>query len=281
MACSTCSLADRATIGNMSPEYGATCGIFPIDSEAVNYLRLSGRSEAQIALVEAYAKAQGMWHDENSPQATYSATLELDMGNVQPSLAGPKRPQDRVLLGDMKSNFHDNVGAMTASRSAKTGCAVQELKDEGGAQPQADHLAAKPISKICIADKDVHISDGSVVIAAITSCTNTSNPAVMLGAGLVARNALAKGLKAKPWVKTSLAPGSLVVTDYLKKAGLLDDLEQLGFYLVGYGCTTCIGNSGPLLASVSQGIAAERPRRCRGAVGQPQLRRAASMPRSR
>ena len=248
------SLADRATIANMSPEYGATCGIFPIDSVAVDYLRLSGRSEAQIALVEAYAKAQGMWHDADSPQAIYSATLELDMGSVLPSLAGPKRPQDRVLLSDMKANFHDNVGAMTANRAAKTGCAVQELKDEGGAQPQADHLAAKPISKICIADEDVHISDGSVVIAAITSCTNTSNPAVMLGAGLVARKAVAKGLKSKPWVKTSLAPGSLVVTDYLKKAGLLEDLEKLGFYLVGYGCTTCIGNSGPLLASVSQGI---------------------------
>ena len=248
------SLADRATIANMAPEYGATCGIFPIDSVAVDYLRLSGRSEAQIALVEAYAKAQGMWHDADSPQAIYSATLELDMGSVLPSLAGPKRPQDRVLLSDMKANFHDNVGAMTANRAAKTGCAVQELKDEGGAQPQADHLAAKPISKICIADEDVHISDGSVVIAAITSCTNTSNPAVMLGAGLVARKAVAKGLKSKPWVKTSLAPGSLVVTDYLKKAGLLEDLEKLGFYLVGYGCTTCIGNSGPLLASVSQGI---------------------------
>ncbi|MDI1253360.1 aconitate hydratase AcnA [Thermomonas sp.] len=248
------SLADRATIANMAPEYGATCGIFPIDAVAVKYLHLSGRSDAQIALVEAYAKAQGMWHDADSPQATYSATMALDMGSVLPSLAGPKRPQDRVLLSDMKTNFHDNVGAMTAGRTLKTGCAVQELKDEGGAQPQADHLAAKPISKICIADQDVHISDGSVVIAAITSCTNTSNPAVMLGAGLVARNALAKGLKTKPWVKTSLAPGSLVVTDYLKKAGLLEDLEQLGFYLVGYGCTSCIGNSGPLLASVSQGI---------------------------
>jgi aconitate hydratase len=248
------SLADRATIANMAPEYGATCGIFPIDAVAVKYLHLSGRSEAQIALVEAYAKAQGMWHDASSPHATYSATLELDMGSVLPSLAGPKRPQDRVLLSDMKTNFHDNVGAMTTARTLKTGCAVQELKDEGGAQQQADHLAAKPISKICIDDQDVHISDGSVVIAAITSCTNTSNPAVMLAAGLVARNALAKGLKSKPWVKTSLAPGSLVVTDYLKKAGLLVDLEKLGFYLVGYGCTTCIGNSGPLLASVSQGI---------------------------
>ena len=249
------SLADRATIANMSPEYGATCGIFPVDAESLNYLRLSGRDDAQIALVEAYAKAQGLWHTPDSPQAQYSATVELDMGTVQPSLAGPKRPQDRVLLSDMQRNFHDNVGAMTNGREAKLGCAEQVLKAEGGDQPQSHHLAAKPISKISIDDEDVHLTDGSVVIAAITSCTNTSNPAVMLGAGLLARNALAKGLRSKPWVKTSLAPGSLVVTDYLKKAGLLDDLEKLGFYLVGYGCTTCIGNSGPLLAAVSSGIA--------------------------
>ena len=248
------SLADRATIANMAPEYGATCGIFPIDAEAVRYLRLSGRSDEQIALVEAYAKAQGMWHDADSPHATYSATMELDMGSVLPSLAGPKRPQDRVLLSDMQENFRENVIGMTAARRARRD-EKAAMDAEGGDQPQADHLAAKPISKISIADKDVDIGDGSVVIAAITSCTNTSNPAVMLGAGLIARNAVAKGLKTKAWVKTSLAPGSLVVTDYLRKAGLLDDLEQLGFYLVGYGCTSCIGNSGPLLASVSQGIA--------------------------
>jgi len=247
------SLADRATIANMAPEYGATCGIFPIDAEAVRYLHLSGRSDEQIALVEAYAKAQGMWHDADSPHATYSAVLELDMGSVLPSLAGPKRPQDRVLLSDMQCNFRENVVGMTQARRARY-AEKARMDAEGGDQEQADHLAASPLSKICIAEHDVHISDGSVVIAAITSCTNTSNPAVMLAAGLVARNALAKGLKSKPWVKTSLAPGSLVVTDYLKKAGLLEDLEQLGFYLVGYGCTTCIGNSGPLLASVSQGI---------------------------
>ncbi|MGV8931543.1 MAG: aconitate hydratase AcnA [Luteimonas sp.] len=246
-------LADRATIANMSPEYGATCGIFPIDAESLNYLRLSGRSEAQIALVEAYAKAQGMWHAPDSPQADYSTTMELDMGTVQPSLAGPKRPQDRVLLSDMKANFHANVGSMTNGR--KIGCAVDNLKDEGGDQPQAQHLAAKPVSKIRIHDQDADLRDGSVVIAAITSCTNTSNPAVMLGAGLLARNAAAKGLKSAPWVKTSLGPGSLVVTDYLKKAGVLVELEKLGFYVVGYGCTTCIGNSGPLPDAVSKGIA--------------------------
>jgi aconitate hydratase len=246
-------LADRATIANMAPEYGATCGIFPIDAEAVNYLRLSGRSEAQIALVEAYAKAQGLWHDANSPHATYSATLELDLGDVKPSLAGPKRPQDRVLLEKVKDNFHANLEGLIANRQAKNG--VARLDAEGGDQPQAEHLAAKPKSKIRIKDVDCELADGSVVIAAITSCTNTSNPAVMLGAGLLARNAARLGLKAKPWVKTSLGPGSLVVTDYLKKAGVLADLEKLGFYVVGYGCTTCIGNSGPLPDEVSKGIA--------------------------
>ena len=246
-------LADRATIGNMSPEYGATCGIFPVDAEAIRYLRLSGRSEEQIALVEAYAKAQGLWHEPGQAEATYSSVLELDMGTVKPSLAGPKRPQDRVLLQDMKANFNENVEGLVANR--KVGCAVQELAAEGGEQPQAERLAAKPVSKITIDDGEHQLCDGSVVIAAITSCTNTSNPAVMLGAGLLARNAVAKGLKAAPWVKTSLGPGSLVVTDYLKKAGVMDDLEKLGFYVVGYGCTTCIGNSGPLPEAVSKGIA--------------------------
>ena len=247
-------LADRATIANMAPEYGATCGIFPIDAEAINYLRLSGRSEEQIALVEAYAKAQGLWHEAGQADAHYSATLELDLAEVKPSLAGPKRPQDRVLLEKMKDNFHANVEGMTASRTAKYE-AVADFKEEGGNQPQAHHLAARPVSKITIRDEEAELRDGSVVIAAITSCTNTSNPAVMLGAGLLARNAARLGLKSKPWVKTSLGPGSLVVTDYLKKAGLLDDLEQLGFYVVGYGCTTCIGNSGPLPQEVSAGIA--------------------------
>ncbi|GGK05584.1 aconitate hydratase AcnA [Luteimonas terricola] len=246
-------LADRATIGNMSPEYGATCGIFPIDAEATRYMRLSGRSEEQIALVEAYAKAQGLWHEPGQTEASYSSVVELDMATVKPSLAGPKRPQDRVLLEDMKDNFNTNVTGFVANR--KVGCAVHELATEGGDQPQADRLAAKPVSKISLDDGEHHLADGSVVIAAITSCTNTSNPAVMLGAGLLARNAVAKGLKAAPWVKTSLGPGSLVVTDYLKKAGLMDELEKLGFFVVGYGCTTCIGNSGPLPEAVSKGIA--------------------------
>ncbi|MDQ3228916.1 MAG: aconitate hydratase AcnA, partial [Pseudomonadota bacterium] len=248
-------LADRATIANMAPEYGATCGIFPIDAEAINYLRLSGRDETQIALVEAYAKAQGLWHDAATPAATYSALIELDLGEVKPSLAGPKRPQDRVLLEKMQANYRANIeDLLTANRKAK----VTELKRfdaEGGDQPQAEHLAAMPKSKIRIQDQDCELSDGSVVIAAITSCTNTSNPAVMLGAGLLARNAVKRGLKSKPWVKTSIGPGSLVVTDYLKKAGVMEDLEKLGFFVVGYGCTTCIGNSGPLPDVVSKGIA--------------------------
>jgi aconitate hydratase len=247
-------LADRATIANMAPEYGATCGIFPVDEESLNYLRLSGRDEAQIALVKAYAQAQGLWRTPGAADAEYSSALHLDMAEVKPSLAGPKRPQDRVLLTDMKANFNANLGGLTGNRKPKNGD-VARMDSEGAAQDQAEHLAAKPRSRIRIQDQDAHLTDGSVVIAAITSCTNTSNPAVMLGAGLLARNAVAKGLKAAPWVKTSLGPGSLVVTDYLKKAGVLDDLEKLGFYVVGYGCTTCIGNSGPLPDEVSKGIA--------------------------
>ncbi|MBC7657200.1 MAG: aconitate hydratase AcnA, partial [Frankiaceae bacterium] len=245
-------LADRATIANMAPEYGATCGIFPIDGESLTYLRLSGRSEELIRLVEAYARAQGLWRSDI--EAEYSATLHLDMGTVLPSLAGPRRPQDRVLLSDMKQNFEKNLVGFVANRKPSNGD-VKRFDAEGGDQPQAEHLAAKPAAKIRIRDQDAQLGDGSVVIAAITSCTNTSNPAVMLAAGLLARNAVAKGLKAAPWVKTSLGPGSLVVTDYLIKAGLLDDLEKLGFYVVGYGCTTCIGNSGPLPDEVSRGIA--------------------------
>jgi aconitate hydratase len=247
-------LADRATIANMAPEYGATCGIFPVDAESLNYLRLSGREESLIALVEAYAKAQGLWRVPGAPDAQYSSLLALDMADVKPSLAGPKRPQDRVLLSDMKKNFHENLGGLTSHRVPKRE-ETTRMDAEGAAQPQAEHLAAKPVSKIRIHDQDAELCDGSVVIAAITSCTNTSNPAVMLGAGLLARNAVKKGLKVKPWVKTSLGPGSLVVTDYLKKADVLGDLEKLGFYVVGYGCTTCIGNSGPLPDEVSRGIA--------------------------
>ena len=246
-------LADRATIANMAPEYGATCGIFPVDKETLAYLRLSGRDESLIALVEAYARVQGMWREAGAPEAKYSDTLKLNLADVKPSLAGPKRPQDRVLLGDMQDNYEANVKGFTANREPKQ-ATVARFDAEGGDQPQAEHLAAKPRSKIRISDQDCELGDGSVVIAAITSCTNTSNPAVLIAAGLLARNAAAKGLKSRPWVKTSLAPGSLVVTDYLKKAGLLDELEKLGFYLVGYGCTTCIGNSGPLPDAVSKGI---------------------------
>ena len=222
--------ADRCTIANMAPEYGATCGIFPIDSETLNYLRLTGRPEEQIALVEEYAKAQGMWWTPDAPEAEYSDVLHLDLSTIQPSLAGPKRPQDRVLLTDVQANFKK---AFEAEQKMRPSAGPAKVNDNG---------------------TEFTLEDGAVVIAAITSCTNTSNPAVLVGAGLVAKKAREKGLKVKPWVKTSLAPGSKVVTDYLKKAGLLDDLEAMGFHLVGYGCTTCIGNSGPLPEPVSAGI---------------------------
>ncbi|HLS83553.1 MAG TPA: aconitate hydratase AcnA [Arenimonas sp.] len=248
-------LADRATIANMAPEYGATCGIFPIDKESLGYLRLSGRSDEQIALVEAYARAQGLWRDADAPEAEYSSVLALDMGDVQPSLAGPKRPQDRVLLGGVRQNFRDNLGPLIAHRNG-AGHEQKRLENEGGGTAIGNNeVLPKGMAEIEINGQKVTLRDGSVVIAAITSCTNTSNPAVMLGAGLLARNAVARGLKPAPWVKTSLGPGSLVVTDYLKKAGVMADLEKLGFYVVGYGCTTCIGNSGPLPTEVSAGIA--------------------------
>ncbi len=262
-------LADRATIANMSPEYGATCGIFPIDQMAIDYLRLSGRTEAQIELVEKYAKAQGLWHDADTPAATYSSKLELDLSSVQPALAGPNLPQQRINLSDMHEKFGETLEKMNKDRKSEVEGKVR-FDQEGGEQEQAETLAAQPkidhnqndgyqpangvFSTVSIEEKDHKLRDGSVVIAAITSCTNTSNPAVMIGAGLVAKKAAAKGLKAKPWVKTSLAPGSKVVTDYLEKTKLMDELEKTGFYLVGYGCTTCIGNSGPLLESIEKGI---------------------------
>jgi aconitate hydratase len=249
-------LADRATIANMAPEYGATCGIFPIDQEALNYLRLSGRDEAQIRLVEAYAKAQGLWHDEATPHADFSATLELDLADVKPSLAGPKRPQDRVLLGDVRRSYADALAVLTATRKPRD-VDVAGFANEGGAA-----AIGNPANDLTNGGARVEkdgctftLRDGSVVIAAITSCTNTSNPAVMLAAGLLAKKAAARGLTSKPWVKPSLGPGSLVVTDYLEKTGLLKELEKVGFYVVGYGCTTCIGNSGPLPAEISRGIA--------------------------
>ena len=248
-------LADRATIGNMSPEYGATCAIFPIDAESLRYLHLSGRSSEQIALVETYAKAQGLWHDAGSPRAQYSSTLALDMATVQPSLAGPKRPQDRVLLADMQTASGSAIAQLTAARD-KRSSEVADFIAEGGGAAVGNEQHGKGQADIALDGQHMRLKDGAVVIAAITSCTNTSNPAVMVAAGLLARNAAARGLTRKPWVKTSLAPGSRVVTDYLQKAGLLDALEKIGFYTVGYGCTTCIGNSGPLPVEVSAGIAA-------------------------
>ncbi|HQX78140.1 MAG TPA: aconitate hydratase AcnA, partial [Steroidobacteraceae bacterium] len=229
-------LADRATIGNMSPEFGSTCAIFPIDAETVRYLRLSGRTEEQIALVEAYAKAQGLWRENGQAAAQYTDVLELDLASVEPSLAGPKRPQDRVPLRTAKGAYQKALQPMAAERAKKTGAAG--------------------VAGVSIDGKSFELKDGAVVIAAITSCTNTSNPYVMIGAGLLARNATRRGLTARPWVKTSLAPGSRVVTDYLQKAQLLDDLALAGFYLVGYGCTTCIGNSGPLRPEISAAVTA-------------------------
>ncbi|MEA3243359.1 MAG: aconitate hydratase AcnA, partial [Pseudomonadota bacterium] len=213
------SLADRATLANMAPEYGATCGIFPVDDETLNYLRLSGRDEEQITLVEAYAKEQGMFRSADQAEAEYTSVVELDMSTVVPSLAGPKRPQDRVALTDSKHLFNEALAALKAERN----------------------LVSTP-AQGSINGQDFELDDGAVVIASITSCTNTSNPSVMLAAGLVAKKAAERGLKVKPWVKTSLAPGSQVVTEYLNEAGLMDDLEKLGFHVVGYGCATCIGN---------------------------------------
>jgi aconitate hydratase len=231
------ALADRATIANMAPEYGSTCGIFPIDEETLRYLELSGRPKEQIALVEAYAKAQGMWRYNGAKPADYTDVLELDLGTVEPSLAGPKRPQDRVPLSKARNVYQTALKAMAEERTRKnpTATGSAEIKLDG---------------------RQVEIRDGAVTIAAITSCTNTSNPYVLVGAALLARNAAKLGLKSKPWVKTSLAPGSRVVTDYLTKAGLLDDLQAVGFHVVGYGCTTCIGNSGPLKPEISAGIKA-------------------------
>jgi len=246
-------LADRATIGNMSPEFGSTCAIFPIDAETIRYLELSGRSEERLALVEAYARAQGMWREDGDADPTFSDVIELDLGEVVPSLAGPKRPQDRVRLSNAKNAFLAECAKMTAERDAGKNDDIARFKGEGGSTA-VGAVGAPGAAEVTYKDQTFTLMDGAVVIAAITSCTNTSNPAVMLGAGLLARNARARGLTVKPWVKTSLAPGSKVVTDYLKSAGLLDDLEALGFYTVGYGCTTCIGNSGPLPEAIDKAI---------------------------
>ena len=254
-------LADRATIANMSPEYGATCGIFPIDKESLRYLRLTGRSEEQIALVEAYAREQGMFHDEKTPEAQYSERLSLDLATVEPSLAGPKRPQDRVALSNAGESFRQALPALIKPK-AKTAAGVtndSSVKQVGrweqeGGSPTAIGVEDPRVEEHVSADVKNALKHGSVVIAAITSCTNTSNPSVLMAAGLLAKKAVERGLQTPPWVKTSLAPGSKVVTDYLAKAGLMPYLEELKFNLVGYGCTTCIGNSGPLPAEVSQAI---------------------------
>jgi aconitate hydratase len=286
-------LADRATIANMAPEYGATCGIFPVDAETLNYLRLTGRTEEQIALVEAYMRAQGLFHMADAPEAEYSATLSLDLSTVEPSVAGPKRPQDRVLLSGAAASFRQQLpnllgpsGNKTAARqmvrwegegghASATGDVTSSLAApapgtpgnmplEDGlvpvatltAGPAAVHVEA-PVTSVKArygVDVDPYLDHGSIVIAAITSCTNTSNPYVMMAAGLLAKKAVEKGLRTPPWVKTSLAPGSRVVTDYYKKAGLMPYLDALRFQVVGYGCTTCIGNSGPLPTDVSEAI---------------------------
>ena len=267
----TLPLADRATIGNMSPEYGATCGFFPVDAETIRYLRLTGRSDERIALVEAYCKENGLWHDPDEPP-TYSQVVELDLSTVEPSLAGPRRPQDRVPLREAKNAFlhelptfgidygtaHDE--AIAESFPASDPPAHMEPGAEtfdGGAVVQVAPTAVAEMpggAKVTLDGETFELEHGSVVIAAITSCTNTSNPAVMVGAGLLAKNAVERGLSRKPWVKSSLAPGSKVVTEYYDKAGLTPYLEELGFHTVGYGCTTCIGNSGPLPEPISQGI---------------------------
>jgi aconitate hydratase len=272
-------LADRATIGNMSPEFGSTCAIFPIDAETIAYLDLSGRPPEQVMLVEAYAKEQGLWHDEHSEKPTFSEEIELDLSTVEPSLAGPKRPQDRVALSSSQAVFREALRDYVPSDGDQTDAQDEAVAESypasdppsGGSPghapppspsqplpPEGAAATALPRNgtarRVTVDGETFELDHGHVVIAAITSCTNTSNPSVMVGAGLLARNALARGLRRKPWVKTSLAPGSKVVTEYLDRAGLTEPLEQLGFNLVGYGCTTCIGNSGPLAQEISEAV---------------------------
>ena len=277
-------IADRATIGNMSPEFGSTCAIFPIDAETLTYLHLSGRSPEQIALVEVYAREQGLWHDEHSEKPTFSDEIELDLRAVEPSLAGPKRPQDRVALSRARESFREALSGYVQDYDWRDEASAESFPssdppangndlpkpDDGGpsyarqassSSSSSSSTAAATLSPrgdsattVTHDGESFELDHGHVVIAAITSCTNTSNPSVMIGAGILARNAIARGLRSKPWVKTSLAPGSKVVTEYLDRAGLTEPLEQLGFNLVGYGCTTCIGNSGPLAPEISQAV---------------------------
>ena len=261
-------LANRATIGNMSPEFGSTVAMFPVDEVTTEYLRMTGRSEEQIALVEAYAKRQGLWHDPTD-EAAYSEYLELDLSTVVPSIAGPKRPQDRIQLSRAKESFREVLpsyagsagsaepnGADTAgSFPASDPAAPSSDNESGGREPEHQDVSGRASNPVAVTGKDFEIDHGIVSIASITSCTNTSNPSVMMAAGLLARNAADRGLESKPWVKTSMAPGSQVVTNYYTRAGLWPALEELGFHLVGYGCTTCIGNSGPLDHEISDAIA--------------------------
>jgi aconitate hydratase len=265
-------LADRATIGNMSPEYGATCGIFPVDHETLRYLEFSGRPPERVQLIDAYCRAQGLFHDADSEEATYSDTLELDLGDVEPSLAGPKRPQDRVALSRAATDFRMALEDAVPAEPEPGTYEEADAESFPASDPPAPALHPPPSARgdgggaggpatparvragAAVAERAEGLDHGAVVIAAITSCTNTSNPSVMLGAGLLARNAVEAGLARRPWVKTSLAPGSKVVIEYLERAGLIEPLEQLGFGLVGYGCTTCIGNSGPLPEEISREI---------------------------
>ncbi|HUG19795.1 MAG TPA: aconitate hydratase AcnA [Planctomycetaceae bacterium] len=255
------SLPDRATLANMAPEYGATMGFFPVDDETLRYLERTGRSKKLVELVEKYYKAQGMFRTKDSPEPRFSSTLGLDLGDVQPSLAGPKRPQDRILLSEMKTQWRQDLSAVFGKAAPGASSTPQSMTSEGGMGSEAEVAVAVAEPDLGLEGvpikyqgEEIQLKHGSVVIAAITSCTNTSNPSVMVAAGLLARNAIRRGMKSKPWVKTSLAPGSRVVTDYLKKAQLDEDLNALGFQTVGYGCTTCIGNSGPLPVEIARAI---------------------------
>ncbi|MDQ2768601.1 MAG: aconitate hydratase AcnA [Gemmatimonadota bacterium] len=265
---SSLSLADRATIANMAPEYGATVGFFPVDAETLKYLRLSGRDEHQVRLVEEYSKAQGMFRDDNTPDPEFTDSVSLDLSTVEPSLAGPKRPQDRVPLTTSKKAFNDawsaemeRIGTLAGAIAVEKATAVSastQLSPAAVATDPAEVMAKSGSATVSYNGQQFALKHGAVVIAAITSCTNTSNPSVMLGAGLLAKKAVALGLSSKPWVKTSLAPGSKVVTDYYEKAGVMTSLESLGFYLAGYGCTTCIGNSGPLPQPIVDAVESEK-----------------------